>query len=145
MNYAIVNAVSGHVSMMCEALRPNDKEELKDFGVTAKRALWRSWRASMIRKAAFVDGEIAALWGIVGSPLGIEGNIWLLTGTSIERAKYTFIKEARREVHEALEIFPMLTGVVSIRYTQAVRFLELLGFTVFPAENGPYSTFRMTR
>lgn len=145
MTYVIITAVSGHVSMMCEALRPNDRQELLDFGVSAKRALWGSWRNSLIRKAAFVDGEIAALWGIVGTPLGPEGNLWLLTGNAIEKAKFSFIREARREVEEALEIFPALSGVVSVRYTQAVRFLETLGFTVFPAASGPYSTFRMTR
>lgn len=145
MNYTIVDALPGHVKMLCANLRANDAAELEDFSMPARSAIWKSYRYSLIRKAAFIDGDLAAMWGVVGVPLGSAGNLWLLTTPIIERAKFTFIREAQREVDEALEIFPMLCGLVSQRYTAAVKFLRLLGFTITPLANGPGATFHMVR
>lgn len=145
MNCVIVDAEPGHVKMLSESLRDGDLLELADFGVRPRNAIWYSYRHSLIRKAAFIDGELAALWGIVGVPLGAVGNLWLLTAPPIERAKFTFVREAQREVAEALEIFPQLFGVVSQRYSAAVKFLTLLGFTIHPASGSLHATFEMKR
>lgn len=139
----IVDALPGHVSMLCEALREEDAAEIAVFDLTPRQAVWASFRDSTIRRAAFVDGKIAAMWGVGGIVLGDEGQLWLLTTHEVERVPFTFFRAAREEIESFFKIWPRLTGVVVPSYTRAVRFLELLGFTLIP--QGPYSIFTRGR
>lgn len=144
MNYIIVDALPGHVNMLVESLREADADECRSFGKPPKKAIWFSFRRSLIRKAAFVDGEIAAMWGIGGTALGTIGDLWLMTTPAIERAPFAFIREARREVAEALELFPAVRGFLSCDYTAAVRFVKLLGFSLRPFGDG-FAVFEKVR
>jgi len=144
MNYMIVDALPGHVNMLVERLREEDAKEIKAFGKLPKKAIWESFRLSFIRKAAFVDGEIAAMWGICGPILGPQGDLWLMTTPAIEKAPWAFVREARREVAEALEIFPSVRGILSCDYKAAVRLVKLLGFSLTPWGDG-FALFEKAR
>ena len=50
-------------------LRSEDKAEITGFGLDPKEALRTSFRHAIIRRTAFVDGEIAAMWGLGGAML----------------------------------------------------------------------------
>lgn len=143
MNYMIVDAEAEHVKMLCASLRSDDLDEISRFGVSPRRGLWRSFRVSLLRRAAFVDGEIAAMWGVGGTVLGSEGIVWLMTSDAIERAPFAFVREARSEVATMLQIWPRLVGMVSPDYARAVKFLSLLGFSIIP--NGSLSLFSKER
>lgn len=58
-------ATREHVYEMADNLRVADMGELAAFGVTAKKALWRGYRNSIMCRSVFVDGKIAAMWGLV--------------------------------------------------------------------------------
>lgn len=150
MTYRIEEARPEHVRLLAPVMRADDVAELDAMGVSARRGLWRSWRVALIRRAAFVDDEIACIWGVGGSPLGQTGCPWLLTGPAVERASLAFVREARHEVASMLRLFPVLANYVPARYRRAVGFLALLGFTLAdPVPMGPrgelFHPFEMRR
>ena len=130
MPHEIVRAEPRHVMAMVGQLRAGDAAEVSAAGATQSRALWRSYRKSIISRAALVDGEMAAIWGVAGCPLGTVGATWLLTTPTVEKAKIAFIREARLEVAWMLEIFPELRGICDARYGRALRLLTAHGFKV---------------
>ncbi len=108
------------------------------MGVTPEYALEVSLRGSLIAKTAFVDGEIAAMYGVGGVALSAVGEPWLLTAPVIERIPVSFVKECRRGLVTWLDIFPRLEGYVDASYGKACGLLAMLGFTLSePIPLGP--------
>lgn len=140
MSYAIVPTEPEHIKLLATRLREDDVTELEAAGQTPQKALWRSYRQSSRSKTAFIDGEIAATWGVGGCPLGKVGRPWLLTAPPIEHARIAFLREGRYEVAEMLMTFEELRGFVDGRYHRALCLLDALGFSLsaeFPF--GPYN------
>jgi hypothetical protein len=149
-SYWIVPTTPEHVYALADSLRARDADELEATGVKVKRALWRGYRRSLWCRTAFVDGDIAAIWGLNASALSNYGVPWLLTAPAVERVPFAIRREAGREVAKMLALCPVLENHVLASYAGAVRLLQSLGFTVFPAEptgrNGALlSRFRLER
>lgn len=106
-------------------------------GVDLRHNLWRSYRKSIVRRTAFWDGKIAAMWGCSGIPLAGQGELWLCTSKIVETFPTYFIKEVRKEIPKIFTIFPILFGRVSTVYKTAPDFLRYLGFTVEAGSDGP--------
>lgn len=136
--YSIVESQSWHVAELVKAMREDDKIELTDFGVTPKKALWRSYRRAFMRRTAFVDGEIAAMWGLAGGLLSDHGEAWLLTTPAVEKLPMAFAKEGRKAALQMLDLRSSIFGHVAARYTKAIRLMRLIGFTIEePTQFGP--------
>lgn len=134
----IVPARPEHVAILAVNLRGGDCLEILSCGISAKRAIWRSYRTSVIVSTGYIDGELAAMFGCGGSMLGAVGTPWLLTTPAVERAPLLFVRNVRAEVGKMLELFPRLTGYVADAYPQAVGMLRMVGFTVGePVPLGP--------
>lgn len=139
--YVIVPAERVHIPLMVRHLRAQDLEEVTCLGLSPRRALRDSFKTSLFRRSAFVDGEIAAMWGVSGGIIDNFGVPWLLTTPAIERVPLAFIKEARREVFEIMETKQRIENYVLASYTRAIRFLMLMGFEIGePARIGPDQT-----
>lgn len=119
-----------HLEVIAGLLRADDVAEVGAFGWTPRQAVWRSWRRSIFSQTAYVDGDLAAVLGVGGCPLGRVGEPWLLTTPAVERAKAAVLLEGRGFVLQMLGIFPELKGKVSADYRRATRFLEVLGFSL---------------
>ena len=133
----IIPAIPAHVAMLTPRLRDGDRAEVQAAGMAGK-AVWRSFRQSAFCKTAFVDGEIAAMWGL-GSPMAPVAHPWLLTAPPIEKIKLTFLRVGRNEVAAMLRASPVLAGIVDDSYERAIRYLRALGFEVGrPFSWGPY-------
>lgn len=150
VRYEIVPSEAKHVAMLDAGMRAGDRLEITCLGIGVRKALYRSYRDSVMRKTAFIDGEIAAMWGCGGNMLGGHGNPWLLTASPVERIPLSFAKVAKREAFEMIEMFPKLSGYVLASYEQACGLLELIGFTLsepFPfGRNGaPFRRYTMER
>src|SRR4051812_31279454 len=103
-----------------------------------------------MRRTAFVDGEIAAMWGLGGVMLSDEGTPWLMTTPVVERVPVSFVRIGRAQVAEMLSRRSRLANVVQASYLGACRLLEVLGFTLDePIPLGPHGVpfrkFSMTR
>lgn len=136
----IVTATAEHIEVLLLSMRKKDREEAANAGLALSRAVWRSYRGCVFAKAAFVDGEIAAVWGI-GGGLGSVGRPWLFTTPAVERAKMAFLRTARAEVADMLATYPRLLGVVDDAYVGALRLLQAIGFTL--SEPFAYGRFGM--
>lgn len=148
--HLILPAEPQHLRQLAARLRDEDRREVESVGWGATKALWRSYRGSVYARTAYVDGEIAAVWGVGGSALGGLGRPWLLTAAPIERVPLTFVREGCREVAVMLGIYPHLRGIVAPGYNRAIRFLECLGFSVSSAivhldNQAPFRVFEMRR
>ena len=126
----VVPASREHPALLADTLRWADRREVESYGLTPRRAVWRSYRRSTYARTAFVDGEIAAMWGFDGTPFKETANVWLLTAPPAERVKRTFLRIAREEVEFMLATTPVLQGNVDVTYIEAHRLLEELGFTL---------------
>jgi hypothetical protein len=134
--YEIVPAEVEHVYLLAEKLRPRDEAEIRAVGVKPRRAIYRAFRNSVMCKTAFIDGEIAAMWGLcVGlrpgvSPLSDLGVPWLHTSAAVERLPVSFVKVAKQELALMRAARRRLESFVDADYPQAVKLLRVLGFTV---------------
>ena len=134
--YAIVTATREHVFELANTIRERDRHEIEGLGITVKKALWRGLRSSVMCRAVLINGEVGAVWGLGCawqdgvSLLSDVGTPWLLTSPAIERIPVAFIREAKREVAAMLTIKRRLENHVLADYRQAIRFLEVIGFTV---------------
>lgn len=130
----IASANPRFLRALARNLRPEDLKEIACFGVAPMRALWLSYKSSLYCQGASVDGQPAAVWGVSGDVISTVGSVWMLTGPAVERAKFTFLREARREVGKMLGFYPTLIGYVSRDYVQALRLVEALGFGIEQSE-----------
>jgi len=84
---------------MVARLHPDDAAEVAAVVDDLRQALRRAFAASFIRpKVAFVDGHVAALWGLCGHVCPNIGEPWLLTTPVIERIALRFVRIAQREI-----------------------------------------------
>lgn len=150
VSYQIVLTDRTHVAALGANLRDGDLSEVQAAGMTGQRALWRSYRAAYYTSTAVVDGEVAAIWGVGGSPMGRIGRPWLLTSPVVERVRLAFLREARFEVGKMLAIYPEMRGFVDSRYKGALRLLQALGFDLsspmpFGPLGMPFCEYRIRR
>lgn len=132
----IVAAEIEHVYLLADVLRPGDAAELAGSGHSARKSLYRGYRNSILCRTAFVDGDIAAMWGLaVGlrpgvSPLSDLAVPWLLTSAAAARVPLSFLRVAKRELALMRQHRRRLESFVAADYAQAVKLLRVLGFTV---------------
>lgn len=128
-NIQIIEATMVHVQRLGLTMNREDREEAEAMGLKAHRALWRSWKYSCLRRAAIIDQEVAAIWGVRGTFLGGTGLVWLVTAPRArEVSPHIFARIYRQEVRKMLEIFPRLENRVDETYKGAVKMLRLSGF-----------------
>lgn len=137
----IIPSTAAHVSMLGHSLREADANEVMSLGLLPHRALWQSFRNSLVRKTIFVDGLIAGIGGLGGTPMGNVGRPWLLTGPQAELVSpIVYTRLFKSHVKEMLMMFPILENFVAADYHKAVRLLEVCGFRIYDAvplgENG---------
>jgi hypothetical protein len=136
----IVPAELPHLRAMEADMRDADRLEVTGLGVSVRKALWRAYRNSPVCKTAFVDGTVAAMWGVcVGmrggvSLLGATGIPWLHTTAAVEKVPVSFARIGKAELAAMLALYPRLENFVAAEYVGAIRFLTLLGFTIDEAK-----------
>lgn len=126
----IVAAEPKHLHAIAPLLRDLDVRECAAAGVSTKRALWQSYRASGFRETAYMGDELAAVYGIAGTPLTGIGNGWLLTTNACQQSPLAFVKTFRRRLSEILPVFPYIYGYVADSYVSSIGLLKLLGFNL---------------
>lgn len=127
-------ATAADCSRLAANLRAADRAEVQAAGMSSYKAVGKAFRSGIMTRTAFVDGEIAAMWGLGGTLLSDVGHPWLLTTAAVERIPVTFLKVARRELAAMVVTRRLLRNWVAADYAGAVRLLEVLGFTLFAPE-----------
>lgn len=136
---AFVPATEGHIKECAENMRKQDRAEvMAAYGHSPLEALERAMKHGAI--AALADGKVVAVYGISSrSPITRVGSPWMLTTNEVEKHRKLFLKHTKQQVNQWRREYTVMFNYVDARYTQAIRWLKWLGFTVYPAEPfGPY-------
>lgn len=129
-----VPSVINDVYRLVAKLRDADRAEVVAMGCDPSRILRSNFRGAFLRTTAFVDGEIAAMWGLYGSALSDVGYPYLLTANAVERVPIAVVKEGIKAVDQMLSVRRRLEGRVAASYDKACRLLECLGFELDDAK-----------
>ena len=132
-NVRIVSCRAAHIAEIARTMRSEDRAEITATGMQVKHFLFRLYAESpLYRRAALVDGEVAAVWGDMAPLLATEGQMWLLTAPPVERVPLAFMREVKAHVKKHLEVRSVLRADASAEYERALRFFKLAGFDVLP-------------
>lgn len=150
MKIEVRESVIADVYALAKRLRDDDRAEIAGLGLNPRETLRLSFRHAIMRKTAFVDGELAAMWGLGGAMISDEGAPWLMTTPAVEKVRVSFVKIGKAQVAEMLRHRMFLCNIVQASYTRACRYLEVLGFVLDPAiatgpHNVPFRRFWMER
>lgn len=131
MKIEIVPTTSAHIRALNANLREEDKHEIEIYGFPTNKALWRSFKGSILRRTALIDGEVAAVWGCGGVPMSGQGQPWLMTSNAVDKVSpLRFVRIYQNEVYRMLAVFPRLVNWVDMSYDKAIRLLEIIGFKI---------------
>lgn len=112
-------------------IRKEDDLECSRMGLDSHKAVYQSYRQAIVRKSAFIDGRLAAMWGVVGTPLSLIGRPYFITTyQALKASPISFARTYKKQVQELQGLFPLLENYVDATYTGAVKLLELAGFSV---------------
>lgn len=117
-----------HIRSLGENLRDSDIERARKLGIPAHRALWRSYRESLICKTIFINDHVAAIWGCVGSPLGQTGKPWMIMSPATDKYPMRVAFRYRKELRDMLTYFSKLEDWVDVSNHKALKLLHILGF-----------------
>lgn len=135
MKVEIVAAEAWHVRELGGNLCPTDKREIEAYGFPTNKALWRSFKGSIMRRSALIDGKVAAVWGTGGVPMSGVGQPWLhISDAANEVSPLRFARIYQDEVYQMLAVFPRLVNFVDSTYDRALRLLDIIGFRIYPPE-----------
>lgn len=132
--HTLEDATEAHVDELAPNLRNMDAAEVAAHGLSPRDALLNSMKHSDAPKAVIVDGKVIAIFGIAKMTLlSDEAVPWMLGSHEIPNHAKAFLRFGRAWIAEVRKQHPVLIGHVDVRYTQAIRWLEWLGFTIEPA------------
>lgn len=119
----------GDVLELKDDLREGEQKEIMAYGVSPQEGLVDSFRVSIMRRTALVDGKVAAMWGIRGTLLGEVGNPFLLTGhEALKVSPLVFTRVYINQLQDMKDLYPILENYVDASYDGAVKLLKLAGF-----------------
>lgn len=124
------------VQHLAANMRAQDVAEVRAAGHTNMLAVIEDGiRRSTMCWAAFVDGELACIFGCApfGSMLDPRGVPWLLGTDLIPQHRRIFVRESRPYIAAMLAAYPSLINAVHAENTVAVAWLRKVGFHLEPA------------
>lgn len=132
-----------HVKHIRQNLREEDRQEIIRAGFDPNRICMYTYKTALLRKTGLIDGEPVAMWGVRGNLLGLVGQPYLLTTNNIHLiSSLKFARIYVKEVEEMKKLFPILENYVDANYHEAVRLLDLAGFTLSKPVYINNNTFR---
>jgi hypothetical protein len=148
----IVPATPDLARQLAPLMRAADQAEVRaSGGYEPIDALLEALVWSAEAYAGFIDGELAALFGVVpGTFLTGEAVPWLLTSDVIQRKPRAFLRASREVIADWMGKYPVLVQQVDARYEQALRWAARVGFQVeapapFGVDGAPFCRISMRR
>jgi len=125
-------------------MRLEDAEECRAAGgYSPMQAAMLCLQTATYARTLLISDAPVAFWGTNAVP-GVPGvgGIWLLGTTGLLRHRRAFVRHCNRAaLAPMLDQYHTLVNFVDARYTEAVRWVRWLGFTVLPAI--PYGPFNL--
>ncbi len=120
---------------MIRHLRREHHEAFAGVGLNAHRELRNTVAQSAYRRAAFLDGRLAAMWGVTGTVMCSTGLVWLALTNEAAARPILVLREARRQLDEIMRTKTELATTVLRDDEAALRLCVYMGFHV--EDNGP--------
>lgn len=136
MDHLIRDATLADVRAILQSMRPMDRMEAEGGGAPARHMLHALWQESSVRRAAYIDGKVAAVWGFAGQLASTEAEGWLFTSPDIETMPLTFFRETKKEISKMLESKQVVISDCMADYGRALKFFSILGFEIGPLTKG---------
>jgi len=118
-------------------MRPKDADEIRATGGVLLESIIRaSINRSLESWAAYVGEDLLCVFGI----RVVKGSwaMWVLTSVYVNKHPLTFWRASKSAVAQLREHYPLMWNMVHGKYTEALRWLEHLGFRLSPPEKfGP--------
>lgn len=124
----ILEARPHHCGAMVRRLRMEHAVAFAKVGLNPHRELRATFMASAYRRAAFLDGRLAALWGVRGSILSASGFVWLCLTNEASRHPVMVLREARRQLDGIMRTKTEVYTTVLHADDAALRLCSWLGF-----------------
>lgn len=124
--------------------------EALGLGLDPEKAVFFSYRGGLWRRTALINGRVAAMWGLAGTPMGLVGQPYLITSPVCQEiSPIRFARVYREEVKTMKKLFPILENYVDASYEGAVRMLRIAGFELkgprkVPPFDKEFYQFRMS-
>ena len=119
-----------HLREMAIAMQEDSAETAYKMGMTPLKALWYSYRKSIICRSVFIEGKIAAIFGLSGSVFSDTGEPWLILAPTVEDYPFKTAFIYKKELQKMNAIFPLLQEWVPEDNEKSIRLLTLMGFKV---------------
>jgi len=122
-------------------LRSADVEECAAGGLTPQQAVRCSVAFADRAYAEWFGDELLCLWGYRAE--GPTANMWMLSTPNVDLHPRLFARETRAILGMMLREFARVRCTVHNGHTQAVRWLEWLGFTPASALNENFTLMQV--
>jgi hypothetical protein len=129
-HFEIIEAQPQHCGRMARMLRQEHAAVLIGLGVRPHHELRSSFEHSSFRRAWFIDGQLAAVGGVMGTAAESSGVVWLAVARWATRYRIAMLREARKQLAEIAVVKRTLQTLVFPADAASFRFAQRLGFRV---------------
>ena len=126
--FQIVEAKRHHLGIMARRLRGEHRAAMIGLGMNIHRDMTTAFEHSCYRKAWLIDGDLAAIGGVMGSALASSGFVWLALSDGAAKFPFAVAREIRRQINTAFQTRSELAATSICGDINAGRLLRWLGF-----------------
>jgi hypothetical protein len=135
--YEVVSTTREHVEELIGTMREADREEIWAASHRTPKQALESVFQMRGTKTGLANEEVVCIFGVVElSLLGSRGSPWLLGADAITKYARPFLRRNKAYLEEMKKRFIFMENWVDARNTEAIRWLEWLGFEIEEAR--PY-------
>lgn len=146
----LVTPTHGHVLDLASTMAQEDRLEVWDaFHWEPREALEQSLARSADPKAWIIDGSVKCIFGVYKtSPISVVAVPWFLASHDLPKYARRFLRCSKWVVEDWKRQYPRMENYVDARHTRSIRWIEWLGFTLYPPinfgiEQKPFHPFDM--
>lgn len=143
----IGDAELGHIDLLAAELRPEMMAAVALTGRPAGVVMRECFRASVMRRTAFMDGAPVAMWGCAGALLGGVGEGWLFASVRLQKVPRSTLWVAGQELARFRSVFREMRGILFSADQAACRFAAKIGCEIKAdgAGAGPFLRYEVTQ
>ena len=143
--FEVVEAKVWHCGQMLRRLRREHMWAIACLGVDSHRELRQRFDESSFRRAWLVDGKLAGIGGVTGSPLATEGMVWLALSHDAMRYPLEMVRESRRQLDGLMRSRRRLLTTILAGDEAAKRVAVFVGFVAADERPEPRAVSRYGR
>lgn len=126
VSYEVAKVNQHHVEAFLPRLRRVVLEELGALGLEPRFAVEESIANSTEAYALVLDGEVAAIFGILPAEMG--ATVWAMTSDVVDKKPISFARHSKHIAAILLGKRPVLSNWIDARHEECIRWFGWLGF-----------------